>query len=259
MTMNQLIKGEISKNKPIEMNAIGNPPTLPFSQHPRTHSRSASWSHTSGAAASLPLLSPIRVIQEFVPSFSSNTRQNDNEDGLPSWNGPRHRPDNGGHGGLSRSTSGIDLEAGENTSSSQGRSPGNNGRQSGDRVEFYGAITWAENILPFVLLLCSRIMWDHRLGWYTNLNMSQINFSKDSLGLPGNFLEELFAAMMRLKLHPSIDQRDHCLFCSAILSLKPSQKFLHRYIFIDVNVITFRLLQFALFGKYNILPSWKIS
>ena len=146
------------------MNAIGNPPTLQFSQQSRTHFRSASWSHTSGAATSIPLLSPIRVIQEFVPGFSPSSRQNDDDERLPSWNGTRHRPDNGGHGHLPRSASGIDLEAGENTSNSQGRSTGNNGRQNGDRVEFYGAITWAENILPFILLLCSRIMWDHRLG-----------------------------------------------------------------------------------------------
>ena len=156
------------------MNAIGNPPTLPFSQHSRTHFRSASWSHTDGAATSIPLLSPIRVIQEFVPGFSQSARQNDNEDRLPQWNGPRHRTDNGGHGHLPRSPSGVDLEAGENTSTSQGRSTSNNGRQSGERVEFYDAITWAENTLPFILLLCSRIMWDHRLGLYMKIIRSHL-------------------------------------------------------------------------------------
>lgn len=160
------------------MDTMGSAPTLPYSQssafRPRTHSRSASWSHTSGAATSIPLLSPIRVIQEFVPSFSNNSRQDENEDGL-AWNGPRHRPDNGNHGNLPRSSgSGIDLEAGENTTNSQGRSSSNNGRQSGDRVEFYGAIAWAENTLPFLILLLSRIMWDHRLGWYLMIFISRL-------------------------------------------------------------------------------------
>lgn len=153
------------------MNSIGNPTSLQFSQsstfRPRTHSRSASWSHTSGASTSIPLLSPIRVIQEFVPSFSSSSRQNDDDD-VPPWNGTRHRSDsNIGHGHLSRSASGVDLEAGENTSNAQSRSAASNSRQGGDRVEFYGAIAWAENTLPFIILLCSRIMWDHRLGQYT--------------------------------------------------------------------------------------------
>ena len=145
------------------MNSIhGGPQNLPFAQtpgyHPRTHSRSASWSHTSGANTSIPLLSPIRVIQEFVPSFTNASRQGDSENGLTSRNCPRH-----GH--ISRQSSVIDMEPGDNNiPSSQGRSPTSNGRQSGDRVEFYSLIAWAENIMPFVLLLLSRIMWDHRLG-----------------------------------------------------------------------------------------------
>jgi hypothetical protein len=39
-----------------------------------------------------------------------------------------------------------------------------NGRSTGDRMEFQGTISWIEKSLPFVLLLMSRIMWDHRLG-----------------------------------------------------------------------------------------------
>ncbi|XP_065055546.1 E3 ubiquitin-protein ligase RNFT2-like [Rhopilema esculentum] len=148
------------------MDSIGTGPTLPFSQpssyHPRTHSRSASWSHTSGATTSIPLLSPIRVIQELVPSFTNSGRQNEIESGLTSRNGPRYRSENTGQ--LSRQASAIDIEAGESQPNPQGRSSGNGNRATGDRVEFYGAITWAENILPFILLLCSRIMWDHRLG-----------------------------------------------------------------------------------------------
>ena len=151
------------------MNTIRNPQTLSFSQHSRTHFRSASWSHTSGAATSIPLISPIRVIQEFVPGFSPSARRNDDNDSPPSWSGPRHRPENSGHGHLSRSASGIDLEAGENAPNSQDRSTGSQGRQTGDRVEFYGAIAWAENTLPFILLLCSRIMWDHRLGEFRKI------------------------------------------------------------------------------------------
>ncbi len=135
-------------------------PAAPY--HPRTHSRSASWSHTSGAGTSIPLLSPIRVIQEFVPSFSASTRPTDSEpSGLTSRNGPRHRNDN--H--MSRQSSTIDIEAGENISGSQTtRSPTNGNRPSGDRVEFYGAIAWIESTFPFIILLLSRIMWDHRLG-----------------------------------------------------------------------------------------------
>ena len=46
-------------------------------------------------------------------------------------------------------------------------SPGpTNGRSNGDRMEFQGAIKWVENSVPFLLLLLSRIMWDHRLGEY---------------------------------------------------------------------------------------------
>ncbi len=138
-------------------------PAAPY--HPRTHSRSASWSHTSGAATSIPLLSPIRVIQEFVPSFSAATRQSENEGsslGLTSRSGPRHRNDNVNQ--MSRQSTAIDIETGESFSGNQTRSPTNGTRPSGDRVEFYGAIAWAESTLPFIILLFSRIMWDHRLG-----------------------------------------------------------------------------------------------
>jgi len=162
------------------MNTIRNPQTLSFSQHSRTHFRSASWSHTSGAATSIPLISPIRVIQEFVPGFSPSARRNDDNDSPPSWSGPRHRPENSGHGHLSRSASGIDLEAGENAPNSQDRSTGSQGRQTGDRVEFYGAIAWAENTLPFILLLCSRIMWDHRLGILVFMGMFMAFFHSNS-------------------------------------------------------------------------------
>lgn len=136
------------------------PTTATSSYHPRTHSRSASWSHTSGAGTNIPLLSPIRVIQGLVPGFASSARQQpENESsihGLAARSGPRHRSDN-------RSTT-IDMETTDNSSGSQTRSPTSGGRQNGDRVEFYGAIAWAENTLPFIILLMSRIMWDHRLG-----------------------------------------------------------------------------------------------
>ena len=99
-----------------------------------------------------------------MPSFTNSGRQNEIESGLTSRNGPRHRSENTGQ--LSRQASAVDIEAGESQPNPQGRSSGNGNRATGDRVEFYGAITWAENILPFILLLCSRIMWDHRLGLY---------------------------------------------------------------------------------------------
>ena len=55
----------------------------------------------------------------------------------------------------------ANVAAGNSNSSGNG-----NGRGASDRVEFQGTISWLEKSLPFVLLLLSRIMWDHRLGWY---------------------------------------------------------------------------------------------
>ena len=166
----------------------------PSAFHQRgSHSRSASWSYTSGnGQITLAPLNPIRsVIREFVPSFghpgpgsrsSSNNSplsplspssyvnlaevlrdENDAEDTasnrIPSFtavniNSGNSSEADGEHGD-------ANVAAGNSNSSGNG-----NGRGASDRVEFQGTISWLEKSLPFVLLLLSRIMWDHRLGWY---------------------------------------------------------------------------------------------
>lgn len=168
----------------------------PSAFHQRgSHSRSASWSYTSGnGQITLAPLNPIRsVIREFVPSFghrspagsrsSSNNSplsplspssyvnlaevlrdENDAEDTatnrIPSFtavniNSGNSSEADGEHGEANG------VAAGNSNSSGNG-----NGRAASDRVEFQGTISWLEKSLPFVLLLLSRIMWDHRLGWY---------------------------------------------------------------------------------------------
>lgn len=168
----------------------------PSAFHQRgSHSRSASWSYTSGnGQITLAPLNPIRsVIREFVPSFghrsppgsrsSSNNSplsplspssyvnlaevlrdENDAEDTatnrIPSFTAVNITSGNsseadGEHGEANG------VAAGNSNSSGNG-----NGRAASDRVEFQGTISWLEKSLPFVLLLLSRIMWDHRLGWY---------------------------------------------------------------------------------------------
>lgn len=152
-----------------------------------SHSRSASWSYTSGnGQITLTPLNPIRsVIREFVPSFghrsptsrsttssplsplSPSTYVNITEvltDGnnlnqteanrVPSYTAVNSNSGN---------SSEVDLENGEAQTGTSNNSNGN-GRSGGDRVEFQGTINWIEKSLPFVLLLMSRIMWDHRLG-----------------------------------------------------------------------------------------------
>lgn len=165
----------------------------PSAFHQRgSHSRSASWSYTSGnGQITLAPLNPIRsVIREFVPSFghrSPSSRSssssplsplspssyvnlaevlrdgNDAEDTasnrIPSFTAVNINSGN---------SSEADGEQGDaNMAVGNSNSSGNgNGRAAGDRVEFQGTISWLEKSLPFVLLLLSRIMWDHRLGWY---------------------------------------------------------------------------------------------
>ena len=160
----------------------------PSSFHQRSsHSRSASWSYTSGnGQITLTPLNPIRsVIREFVPSFghrsptsrsstssplsplSPSTYVNITEvltDGnnlnqtevnrVPSYTAVNSNSGN---------SSEVDLENGEAHTGTSNNTNGN-GRSGGDRVEFQGTINWIEKSLPFVLLLMSRIMWDHRLG-----------------------------------------------------------------------------------------------
>lgn len=152
-----------------------------------SHSRSASWSYTSGdGQINLSShLEPITsVIRELVPGFggsSSSYSQNDhqvhhersnsvyvdlsqveeaNNDGRGQTNvfSRHHSNDNITSGESEYDTNNADTLPSPNSGS------GSNGRSNGDRMEFQGAIKWIENSVPFLLLLLSRIMWDHRLG-----------------------------------------------------------------------------------------------
>lgn len=170
----------------------------PSAFHQRSsHSRSASWSYTSGnGQITLAPLNPIRsVIREFVPSFghrSPGSRSsassplsplspssyvnlaevlrdgNEGEDTgsnrIPSFTAVNINSGNSSEADAEHPD--ANMAAGNSNTSSNG-----NGRAAGDRVEFQGTISWLEKSLPFVLLLLSRIMWDHRLGWY-NLALS---------------------------------------------------------------------------------------
>ena len=163
----------------------------PSTFHQRSHSRSASWSYTSGnGQITLAPLNPIRsVIREFVPSFghrSPGSRSsassplsplspssyvniaevlrdaNDEED-----TGTNRMSNFTAVNVNSGNSSEADAEHGDaNMAPGNSNSSGNgSGRAAGDRVEFQGTISWLEKSLPFVILLLSRIMWDHRLGW----------------------------------------------------------------------------------------------
>ncbi|XP_078362785.1 E3 ubiquitin-protein ligase RNFT1-like [Oculina patagonica] len=163
----------------------------PSAFHQRSsHSRSASWSYTSGnGQITLAPLNPIRsVIREFVPSFghrSPGSRSsassplsplspssyvnlaevlrdgNEGEDTgsnrIPSFTAVNINSGNSSEADAEHGD--ANMAAGNSNTSSNG-----NGRAAGDRVEFQGTISWLEKSLPFVLLLLSRIMWDHRLG-----------------------------------------------------------------------------------------------
>ncbi|KAK2574394.1 RING finger and transmembrane domain-containing protein 2, partial [Acropora cervicornis] len=152
-----------------------------------SHSRSASWSYTSGnGQITLTPLNPIRsVIREFVPSFghrsptsrsttssplsplSPSTYVNITEvltDGNNLNQTEANRvPSYSAVNSNSGNSSEVDLENGDAHTGTSNNTNGN-GRSGGDRVEFQGTINWIEKSLPFVLLLMSRIMWDHRLG-----------------------------------------------------------------------------------------------
>ena len=154
-----------------------------------SHSRSASWSYTSGnGQITLTPLNPIRsVIREFVPSFGHRSPISRSSASSPlsplspstyvniaevlrDGNDLEHSEVNrtASYSTLnsnSGNSSEADLENGEvNTSPGTSGTQNGNGRSGTDRVEFQGTINWIEKSLPFVLLLLSRIMWDHRLG-----------------------------------------------------------------------------------------------
>ena len=160
-------------------------------QQRATHSRSSSWSYTSGnGQVTLTHLNPIRsVIREFVPSFRSSRAtgsqrsssssplsplspstyvdlseafRSDLESGMHRDTARLRNESSGFSNGNSNSAQSSEAEEVNMTS---GNIPGNsNPRTGGDRMEFQGTINWLEKSLPFVLLLLSRIMWDHRLG-----------------------------------------------------------------------------------------------
>ena len=169
----------------------------PPSFHQRgSHSRSASWSYTSGnGQITLTPLNPIRsVIREFVPSFGHRSPTSRSSASSPlsplspstyvniaevlrDENEVEDSESNRAAGYVAvNTTSGNssegDVENGDANMASGNSNANGNGRSAGDRVEFQGTITWIEKSLPFVLLLLSRIMWDHRLGTYvTNMSL----------------------------------------------------------------------------------------
>ena len=161
-----------------------------------SHSRSASWSYTSGdgqVTLSSHLEPLTSVIREFVPAFGRSPSYSENDHqihhttprsdsvyiDLSSTEGAdtdirgqrnafsRHHSRENLSESQGGSQSEYDTNNGENVpTSNQGSS---NGRSNGDRMEFQGAIKWIENSVPFLLLLLSRIMWDHRLGNFPNI------------------------------------------------------------------------------------------
>ncbi|XP_068750112.1 E3 ubiquitin-protein ligase RNFT1-like [Montipora capricornis] len=173
-----------------EHHGIYPPSSRTSSFHQRSsHSRSASWSYTSGnGQITLTPLNPIRsVIREFVPSFGHRSPISRSSASSPlsplspstyvniaevlrDGNDLEHSEVNrtasySTVNSNSGNSSEADLENGEvNTSPGTSGTQNGNGRSGTDRVEFQGTINWIEKSLPFVLLLLSRIMWDHRLG-----------------------------------------------------------------------------------------------
>ena len=159
-----------------------------FSGHfsPRSsHSRSASWSYTRGdgqinlSSHLEPLTSVIRELglgfgPPSRPSYSdgevrregiSNTVYVDIGEGEETREHPRvlsrhHSTVETGNS----SQSDFDSTANDSFPSGTQNNGNGNGRANGDRMEFQGTIKWIENSVPFLLLLLSRIMWDHRLG-----------------------------------------------------------------------------------------------
>ena len=157
--------------------------SFPGQFSPRSsHSRSASWSYTraDGQINLSSHLEPLTsVIRELglgfgPPSYSqsdSETRRETMSDtvyvdigegeedrGNPRVLSRHHSTEIGGG-----SQTDFDTTANESIPTGT-QNTGNNGRANGDRMEFQGTIKWIENSVPFLLLLLSRIMWDHRLG-----------------------------------------------------------------------------------------------
>ena len=165
--------------------------SFPGQFSPRSsHSRSASWSYTRGDGQ-INLSSHLEPITSMIrdlglgfgpPTYNrlnsepdiSNRRENMSESVYVDIGEGEDNPRV-----LSRHHSSIEMGNGSqsdfDTTSNDSAGPtgtqnsgGNNGRANGDRMEFQGTIKWIENSVPFLLLLLSRIMWDHRLGMPRN-------------------------------------------------------------------------------------------
>lgn len=144
------------------------------------HSRSASWSYTRGdrqinlSSHLEPITSVIRELGlGFGPSsFNDNdARRRENISDTVYVDIGEDEESRGNSHMLTRQrstemggSSQSDFATTTNNDSFPSVTSGGNGRINGDRMEFQGTIKWIENSVPFLLLLLSRIMWDHRLG-----------------------------------------------------------------------------------------------
>ena len=180
------------------MNSVHVPSPRPPALNQRSsHSRSQSWSHTSGnGQITLTNLNPIRsVIREFVPSFGhppSPSSRSSSSSPLISPMSPstyvdltnilrENSPAEAARGSgrfRNEPVSPVlsEFEAEENppgVNEANANAPSGSGR-TGDRMEFQGTISWLENSVPFVLLLLSRLMWDHRLGMETAVQLGHV-------------------------------------------------------------------------------------
>ena len=148
--------------------------------HPRSHSRSFSWSCPTFCVDnnndSMALFSPIRVIQTLTNTVNSSPRipssptrthvDNSRVSNSSSSSHVRTRSDaSRGHS----SSVEIDIEDSPSASMQSESTPVDNNAtdtasRPQDQMEFLGTISWLEKAIPFIVLLLTRIMWDHRLG-----------------------------------------------------------------------------------------------
>ena len=150
--------------------------------HPRSHSRSFSWSSPTFCANnntdSMALFSPIRVIQTLTNTVnscpripSSPTRTHVDNSRVSNSSSSSHvRTRSDASRGHSRHSSSVEIDIEDSPSASVQSTPVDNNaatetvNRSQDQMEFLGTISWLEKAIPFIVLLLTRIMWDHRLG-----------------------------------------------------------------------------------------------
>ena len=160
----------------------------------RSHSRSSSWSHTSwlhtntSSTSMASIFSPMRVIQGIVPTLSNSNsisagsatstaspqqQRVTSSSAVYSSRNQANSTDSHTRSDVSsirhsRQSSSVEIDLGDddNPPPPSPTAPQDNGgaNRGQDHMEFLGTITWVEKALPFILLLLSRIMWDHRLG-----------------------------------------------------------------------------------------------